>query len=328
MSPRAGTAAVRARGAFALSIDTELAWGCFDRSDRDARFVLESRSREVVPALLELFARYEISATWAIVGHLFLDGCPVVDGGRPHPELPRPRYDWYRQDWFGLDPGGPAPPNSLWCAPDLVTMIAAATPRQEIASHSFSHLVYGDSGCPVDAADADLAACVSAARTRGMRLMSFVYPRNVVGHVELLARHGFECYRGEDPAWFSRLPGPLRRLGHYVDDLLARPPPTVSPQRQRDVWNIPGSMLFQGSDGLRRLIPDRARTRRCLAGLRRAIERQEIFHLWFHPVNFATRTTAMLRVFEPVLAAAAEARAAGRLDVLTMADAAREARAA
>lgn len=323
MSSASGVA--RARGAFALSIDTELAWGSFDRADRNARFALEHRSRDVIRALLELFARYQIPATWAIVGHLFLDECGRVDG-RAHPELPRPRYRWYPHDWYELDPGGPARPDSLWFAPDLVASIVAATPRQEIASHSFSHLVYGDPGCPANVADADLSACVAAAAARGIRMTSFVYPRNVVGHVPLLPQHGFDCYRGEDPAWFAPLPNPLRRLGHYLDDLLALPPPTVLPRREKGVWNVPGSMLFQGSDGLRRLIPDAARTRRCLAGLRRAIDRKELFHLWFHPVNFSTRTSAMLRAFEPVLAAAADARAVGRLDVLTVADVARGAR--
>lgn len=314
----------RERGAFAISIDTELAWGSFDRPDRMARFDLERRSREVVHALLELFAAYDISATWALVGHLFLNSCER-DGDRVHPELPRPTYAWYPEDWYSRDPGGTADLDSLWLAPDLVGAIAAARPEQEIGCHSFSHLVYGDPGCPKEVAEADLRACVSAASANGLRLTSFVYPRNVVGHVELLAKHGFECYRGQDPAWFTRLPGRhFRRLGHYLDDMLALPPPTVVPRLEHGVWNIAGSMLFQGSDGLRRLIPDRARTRRCLAGIRRAAERRQIFHLWFHPVNFSTRTAAMLRAFEPVLAAVAEARAAGSLDVRTMTGLARE----
>ena len=36
--------------------------------------------REVVDRLLALFARYDISATWALVGHLFLDRCHDGDG--------------------------------------------------------------------------------------------------------------------------------------------------------------------------------------------------------------------------------------------------------
>ena len=45
--------------------------------------------RAVIDQILEVFDRYDISATWAIVGHLFLDHCAPVDG-RAHPEIVRP----------------------------------------------------------------------------------------------------------------------------------------------------------------------------------------------------------------------------------------------
>jgi hypothetical protein len=317
-----GAASTRASvpecGALVISIDTELAWGCFDRPDREARWKLEERSREAIEGVLGLFARYEVPATWALVGHLFLRECARVDGCA-HPDLPRPAYSWFSDDWLRFDPGTDAAAAPLWYAPDLIDRLLAARPAQEIASHSFSHLLFADPGCSATVAAADLDACVAAAQPWGVPLRSFVFPRNRVAHLDLLAARGFTAYRGRDPVWWEGLRGPVRRAAHYVDDLLALPPPTVTARPEGPLWNLPGSMMLQGLDGLRGLIPPASRVRKGVAGLRRAARRREVFHLWFHPINFAVRCDAMLRVLEAILAEAARLRDAGRLRIRTMA---------
>lgn len=306
------------RGVFTLSIDTELAWGGFDRPDREQRWRQEEGSREVVRRLLALFERHRISATWAVVGHLFLERC---NGGGPvaHPEIPRPYAPWFSRDWYSLDPRSSASEAPLWYAPDLIRLLRQASPTQEIASHSFAHLVFGDSGCSADAAAGDLAACEAAAGDWGLNLRSFVFPRNRVGHLPLLPRYGFICYRGPDPTWFEPLPRPLRRAAHFLDDLAGLPPPTVLPQFRSGLWDLPGTMMWQGRDGPRRLLPLGSRVRKALAGLREAARRRRLFHLWFHPVNFVADREAQLAAFERVLAAAAGRRDRGELEILTMA---------
>lgn len=305
------------RGVFTISIDTELAWGCFDRADRDERWRLEERSREVIRRLLELFERYSISATWAVVGHLFLSSCEHCEG-RPHPEVARPQHDWLSGDWFQYDPGTCVDRDPLWYAPDVIEQLRQALPEQEIASHSFSHLLFADRGCTREAAVADLRECVRAAKSSNVSLRSFVYPRNRIAYLDLLQASGFACYRGADPQWYGCWPRIAKRLAHYADDLLALPPPTVLPQREGPLWNIPGSVMLQGMDGIRKWIPARCRTIRGLAGLRRAAARRQLFHLWFHPINFAVDMEAMLACLEPVLKRASELRDRGALEVLTM----------
>ena len=66
---------VLSRGVFTISIDTEFAWGTFDLPEAMTYRKLEARSREVITRLLGLFETYNIEATWAVVGHLFLESC-------------------------------------------------------------------------------------------------------------------------------------------------------------------------------------------------------------------------------------------------------------
>ena len=60
-----------------------MAWGVVHRGDITGNYTYRSE-REVIERLLQLFEKYDIAATFAIVGHLFLDRCKPVNG-RKHP---------------------------------------------------------------------------------------------------------------------------------------------------------------------------------------------------------------------------------------------------
>src|SRR5687767_9232224 len=102
------------RGVFVLSLDTELAWGSFDHTPVAAFANRYPDLRGTIRRLLDLFERYELSATWAVVGHLFLDSCQRGGDGRAHPECLRPQYRWYPHDWLGADPCTDRHTDPLW----------------------------------------------------------------------------------------------------------------------------------------------------------------------------------------------------------------------
>ncbi len=283
---------------FVLSLDEELIWGSFDHTSEVDFARRHPDLRGVVHELLELFERHDIRATWALVGHLFLDSCPSP----AHPELVRPSYAWYPHDWLAKDPTSDRAQHPLWYGDDLVATIRAAKPAHEIGCHSFSHLVYGDPGCSAAAAASDLAACVRVAQSQGVALRSFVFPRNAEGHHALLAQNGFSAYRGEEPHWYRRLSRTAGRAAHLVDQAFALAPPVSKPQQTHPgLWNISGSMLFLHREGVRRFIPLRQRVRKAKKGIDRAIAQNAVFHLWFHPFNMCTDRAKMFRALEEIL---------------------------
>src|SRR3954471_20193036 len=82
---------------FTISLDFELMWGSFD-SGKHRKFVSHlardgaggfRATRAIVERLLALFRKYDVSVTWATVGHLFLDACEEREGVK-HPDMPRP----------------------------------------------------------------------------------------------------------------------------------------------------------------------------------------------------------------------------------------------
>ena len=309
------------RGVFTLSLDFELIWGGLDRGGRaELERACERERSEVFEPLLGLLELYEIEATWSVVGHLMLPSCAPV-GGRKHPEIVRPRGPGASGDRFEHDPCGDEGSFPAYYGRSLVERLLAARVPQEIGCHSFSHMIFGDPGCTREAAASEVRACVEVARELGIELRSFVFPRNRVGHLDVLREHGFTCFRGPEPTWHrgGGSLGPAHRVGHLVDVVSARPPPVVVPRPVDGLVDVPASMLYFPAHGLRRRVPVARRVRRALRGVDRAVRERRVFHLWFHPTNLAYETEPMLDGLETVFADIARRRERGEIEVAPMA---------
>ena len=304
-------------GACVISIDTELAWGEAHRRDgtRGRQFDGE---REVIAAVLAMFARYDISATWAMVGHLFLDACER-DGRGPHPELVPPDYEWLDADWLEVDPCSNLETDPFWYGRDIVDIILACPVRQEIGCHSFTHVIVDDPACTPEVFTSELSAATRVAAARDVELRSFVYPRNAIGQIALLGDHGFRCYRGGRAAEpFAGRPGWRRRGLAAIDRVRPLRGSAVMPVRHASgVWNVPQTYLFAPLTSGRRL-PPAVWSRRPAARLRQAARHRSLFHLWFHPYNITGDPERALAALEHICQAAVRLRNAGDLAVLTM----------
>ncbi len=309
------------RGMFTISLDLELAWGTVDVIGPEKWSELYRREREVVIGrLLDLFIEFDVSATWCILGHLFLDKC-APESGRKHPEIVRAHHAWHPEDWFTNDPCSTVEAAPIFYGRDLVKQIRDCRVAQEIGSHSFSHVIFGDAGCSAEAARSELKECVRLAEEMGIEMSSFVFPRNEIGHLGLLSEFGFTCYRGTEPNWFENMsyPHQVRRAMRLLDVLRAAAPPVVLPERdEKGLWNIPGSAMYFPAHGLRRHISIGRRTKRAIKGLDAAAAQKKIFHLWFHPTNMADEPDRMFAGLREILEHADSLRQKGELDIRPM----------
>jgi hypothetical protein len=306
-------------GTFILSLDTELVWGSIDHSTAEEFDHRYPDGRGTIADILDLLDRHQISATWAVVGHLFLGACERGPTGLAHPDLLRPTHSWHVGDWLSTDPCTDRATDPVWYGDDIIDMLQSARMPQEIGCHSFSHVIFGDPGCTPEVASSELAECVRLAARQAVDLQSFVFPRNVEGHHEVLRAHGIRAFRGADPNWYRRLPGPFRRMAHLADEAAGiRPPVSSASETLPGLWNIPGSMLLLSRVGVRRFVPIRARSRKAKSGLRQAVREGKVFHLWCHPCNLTVDRHAMLGALDEILKEAAALREAGQLTIRTM----------
>jgi hypothetical protein len=189
-----------------FSIDFELAWGWYRTKDKAEPLLyaneMACQTRHNFPTILALFGQYEIPATWAIVGHLFLERC-ARNNGKLHPEILRIPYFvneywcYIDGDWFDFDAGSDFQTAPECYAPDLIQQILDSKIDHEIACHTFSHIDLSDDRCPSQVADSELKACINVARSWDIELKSFIFPGTLTGNLASLKKYGFSAYRIE-----------------------------------------------------------------------------------------------------------------------------------
>lgn len=277
-------------GTVVVSIDAELAWGFHDLASMPEARIRNARSGW--HSLADLLDRFEIPATWAVVGHLFLDRCDGVHAD--HPSL---------EGWFRRDPGGNSRDDGDWYGPDLIEAVRESGIDHEIGSHTFSHVEFGRGDVTAEIAAAELERSTELAAREGIDLDSLVFPRNNVGHRDLLSDHGFTCYRGTAPdRWFDgRFEGTgtfderFRKAGKLLAyNFGSEPPPLVTPEVDEfGLVDVPASLDLFSLEGFANAASRAVRgdpvVRQARLGIDEAVRSDGVLHLWLHPNNIVGR---------------------------------------
>lgn len=303
-------------GRFLLTLDTEIAWGTFYWKG----FVYYKKHfdnyRTLVRRFIGLLDKYEISATWAFVGHLMLDHCDGL-----HADVLRPRYSWFNyEDWHKYDPGSDISKDPHWYGSDILEWVRSMQTPQEIATHTFSHVHMADIECTAEIARSQVESCILLGQKHGLVIESLVFPRDEIAHLDQFAELGITCYRGAEEVWCSATGGLLRRICGVLDQFCAITPPVYKIEElhiHHGLLNIPGSNFLYSYDRYHRWIPTFSRIVKIKKGINKAIDENAIYHLVFHPFHLGS-SDRMFDVFDRVLAYVADKRAQGLLEVNTM----------
>ena len=313
------------QGAFVVSLDFELYWGVRDHRRLDGherKRLLAARS--VVPEILAAFSDHRIRATWATVGLLF-----ARSREEAHACLPEhlPGYQQSELDPYMEKMGRDESEDPFRFAPSLIREIQQQA-GQEIGSHSYSHYYSLEAGQSEKEFKADLASAIRIAQNSGYQLRSYVFPRNQVrrGYLPILQQAGFHAYRGTEPA-ASKAPVTYRqqrrpwlralRLADAYWDLNG--PQTVAfPTNGRLVRLAASRYLRPFSPALSSL--ESIRLRRIATAMKSAAQNGRIFHLWWHPEDFAAYPDRNIDFLHQVLNAFDKCRRDDGMASLSMGD--------
>jgi peptidoglycan/xylan/chitin deacetylase (PgdA/CDA1 family) len=300
-------------GALVISLDFELHWGVRDKRSVDGPYrenLLGART--AIPQILDLFEEFGVAATWATVGFLFAKNRRERDDFSPSL---RPQYSNPKLDPYSEATGDNEEDDPLHYASSLIARIAK-TPKQEIATHTFSHYYCQESGETREAFAADISSAVAIGRRYGFDIRSIVFPRNQFrsGYENVLKDAGITCYRGNEPNWMYR-PRPRSeetlavRAPRLIDGYVSLSGPKYV--RWEEIAQPGGICNVRSSMFLRPYSPqtksfEAIRLRRIAGGVRAAAKNHGIFHLWWHPHNFGTHTQENLKFLREVLEVHAE----------------------
>lgn len=286
-----------------LSFDFELRWGLADRLAGDFdryRRNLEG-VRDAVPALLELFARREIPATWATVGAVACEDWEDYRASAPiAPRYRDPRLVHDVAAYEAADPSG-----RLHFAPELVRAIANA-PWQELGSHTFTHVFVREPGVMQRDVAADaLAVRALFERRFGITPKSLVFPRNQVAFVDLLSRHGIDVVRGNAEVWYHE------QTSETEESSLVRSFRLLEAFAPIGARTYPAAGRIQRASYFMRLglpAPAFAVHRRRICADARRMEPGDALHLWAHPHNFGDDPRATVARLDELLDAVRASR--------------------
>lgn len=307
---------------FVISLDFELFWGVSESRTIDGYGQNIEGEWSAVPAILDLFRRYQIKATWATVGMLM---CRDYAQWRDIRPTAMPGYFRTQCSTYALDSAVREIPKMFFARP-LVEQILA-TPGQELGGHSYSHFYCTEAGATPEQFAADLVCAREVALDLGISFRSFVFPRNQVQADCLaeLAKAGYKVYRGNPQHW-------LYSAGHHVSGGAAgrgvrladayvpiSGSNTSRPSLVGGVVNCPASFFLRPWS--RRFASlESLRLQRLKRAMLAAAQAGETFHLWWHPHNFGVHTGQNLAVLQSLLQYHAQLRDDYGMQSITMGD--------
>lgn len=249
-----------------ISADFELAWAWrYSKSSKDPlakSLHMARQERENLPKILDLCEKYNIPITWLTVGHLFLNSCSK-ENGIAHSTLPRIGnfenvfWKFSGSDWFEYDPCSDFRKDPLWYCPDLIEKITASKVEHEIGCHTFSHIDCRDEVCSPEVFQAEINASQTAAQILGiMKMTSFVHPGHTIGNLETLASAGYKSFRTDN----------ANILGYPV-------------KHPSGLWEFSTTLEIDYN-------PNWSldwQIKRYIKTFKRAIHKNALCYLWFHP---------------------------------------------
>lgn len=279
-----------------ISIDLELAWG---NGGKKAFLPLHAQEREHIHEFLKLCAEFGISCTWATVGNLMLEN--KAEAKRRDITL----YGNASRVYNSID----GAEQVLWFGADIIEMITSCKAPQEIGCHSFFHTLANETD--EVSYRSELMQCHTLAQEKyGLKLTSFVYPRNIIGHEQTLKEVGFVSFRDAESQFT-----PLRRV---IDTCTLQSLPYVYASVHSTSLVLLPASYFLGLSLIKRMRPPRVLLVNRLAKSVRNMPDGATLHVWFHPHNLVTDPKYWFTLFRVFFGVIREQRERGQLGVSTM----------
>lgn len=300
---------MKTNGFFIISLDFELMWGMRDKKTIASYGENVHGVHRAIPAMLDLFKRFNISITFSTVGFLFMRNKQDLLNHIPtilpdyHDRNLSPYGNYLNQ--IGTDKSN----DPYHFGNELVDMIRQH-PQHEIGTHTFSHYYCLEPGQTLEAFRADLEMAIQVGKENGINIQSLVFPRNQFNrdYLDVCSKLGIVCYRGNESSWIyearnGKEDSSWRRLFRLMDAYLPLSGHNIHDPifctKQQPI-NIPSSRFLRPYTPKLRWL-DKLRLWRITHSMTAAAKQGKIYHLWWHPHNFGKNLDENLSFLTAIL---------------------------
>ncbi|MCX6210394.1 MAG: polysaccharide deacetylase family protein [Bacteroidetes bacterium] len=297
------------QGYFLISLDFELQWGRFDKValNQERKQELEN-TLILIPKLLMLFEKYEVAATWAIVGMLFnkdrdewIDNLPTC-----LPNYEKAKFSSYE---YFKNVSEPKNFDNCFFALNTIKTIANA-PLQEIASHTYSHYYCLEKWQTDKEFLDDLLSAKKIAKKNKLNFDSLVFPRNQFNneYYKKCSLLGLQAIRTNPENWYwntKKKDTIFKRLFRLIDTFnFLSYDKCVTLNYFLNQKSKP--FLLPSSRFLRAWMPNNSlgnflKIKRVCFEMNYAAKHKKYYHIWWHPENFGKHPDKCLIETEAIL---------------------------
>lgn len=284
------------KGSFLISLDFEMMWGALDLWTPEGYGQTNVKNvGNVVIRLVDLFNKYGVHSTFAIVGMLMLSGkdeCHRYEA-RNVPSYNNIKLSPYNENFISK-----IKDESIYFSPSLLNFIKQQK-NIEVASHTFSHYYCWEKGQTAEQFEDDTRLAAQVGKDKQLELSSIVFPRNQVSedYLSVCEKYGFSVYRGISPRFSSQPQNSfhaiMQRLGRLIDvynpwgESSSIAYNTIDTSKK--IINIPSSRFLRPYSALLSFL-DNLRFNRIKKEIEYAAKHGEMYHIWWHPHNFGANT--------------------------------------
>ncbi|WP_439151237.1 polysaccharide deacetylase family protein [Winogradskyella sp.] len=313
-------------GKFVISLDFELHWGFFDnRTLEDSKSQL-SNVENVIEKLLELCNQYNVSITFATVGMLFAENKREIIAFLPKR---KPNYTNKLLNTYELLDQIQPEDEKYYFAKSLVNKVANQS-LHEIGTHTFSHYYCHEDGQNINDFKDDISSAIEISKSQNTTISSIVFPRNqsIPEYIKVCEEYGISTYRGN--CWFNfnndsrqiqikeYAMMACRVIDSYVN-ISGKNTYKLQDYNSKNsgIINIPASRFLRPYNAKLKAI-EKLKVKRIKRSMTKAAENNEIFHLWFHPHNFANNIEENFQNLESIFKHYKQLHERNNFDSITM----------
>lgn len=278
-------------GVFTLSLDCEGLWGVADHLGASTASINQNSLSEVYTYIEDVLSHHSIKATYAFTTLFTQDEADILKYKDIIKSYINEQDEWYKYIYSALQN------ESLngWLGRELY--LQAKQNGHEIAWHGFTHHPLGQN-TKKNIVEFEIAESIKIFKKESLSVNSIVFPRNDVGHLQLLNNSGFNVYRS-GVIEQSRLHS--NKYYRVLDELnILKPSQKFKQSKNNPMISLPAGYFLNWPNGPRRLIPSEVTYKRWDHILRSASRKSAQAHMWFHPHNMIT-APKMRNTFESII---------------------------
>lgn len=289
------------QGGLVISQDFEMLWGSIGSNKFETFKKNVIHEDFIIDKTLELFKKYKIHATWAIVGAMLCKNSNEANNYINN-DIIYKNWNFSMKDYINSIPDEL---NKYYFAPHYLYKLLSIK-HQEIATHTFSHFYCLEDDSKKSLFEEEIQNSKKIFSEYGVEIKSIILPRNQVNTSwnDVLLKNKITAVRMRQPAFILSKNKQRSKIIDFLDSYIPIRKNLCynikNIKEENGVYNIKASMFYRTYNEKLKIF-EYLKTARIKHEMTISAKKGLIFHLWWHPHNMGSNIKYNFKQLESIL---------------------------